>query len=434
MDCSLSVQRCGHNIVRPCEKTPCTILHLSPIDSLVVLRCNARTLHVFKDAPVGVEAAPAAVIREALSRALVPYYPLAGRLINNNNHHYPLQLDCSSQGILFEEASSTSTLASLNYLEDLTSIPSHLLLPDEHESAEALVQMQVTQFACGGFVMGLIFCHSICDGLGAAQFLNAVGELARGIHPAPTLTPIWHRDFFPPKNCENGMNNIRNPQGPPPPAVPEYRLQHSNIDIPMDRINRLKKQFQETTGTTCSAFEIVAACAWRSRTRAVYEGAPNNEEIKLVFFANCRQLVEPPLAKGFYGNCFFPVRISGWSREIGEASTNEVVKVIQEAKSRVGREFGEYIRKSEEEDDDPFAPPLNYSTLFISEWGRLGFNEVDYGWGPPMHVVPIQGSAVIPVGLLGSLPSPKKGIRLMTWCVKECHRPSFLHQISQLLI
>lgn len=426
----MNVRRYNRSLVKPCEETPSTILHLSPIDSLPVLKCNARTLHVFRDSPS--EATPAAIVREALSKALVPYYPLAGRL---KPQTYPLQLDCSNQnhGVLFVEASSNSTLASLNYLDDLTSIPFHLLLPEEHESeeseseAEALVQMQITEFACGGFVMGLIFCHSICDGLGAAQFLNAVGEFARGIDSAPTIKPTWDRDFFP----DSSQNALINHQiAIPIPPLPKYSLQHTNIDIPIDRINRLKKQFQESTGITCSAFEIVAACFWRSRTQAVYN---NDQEVKLVFFANCRQMVEPPLPKGFYGNCFFPVRISGWSREIGEASINEVVKLIQEAKSRVGREFGEYISQKQKE-SDPFAPPLEYSTLFISEWGRLGFNQVDYGSGPPVHVVPIQGSPVIPVGIVGSLPLPRKGIRLMTWCVQEPHRLNFLHQISQLLL
>ncbi|XP_022151878.1 acyl transferase 4, partial [Momordica charantia] len=346
-----------------------------------------------------------------------------------------LQLDCSSQGIVFVEASSTSTLRTLNYFDDVASIPFHHLLPEPEP--EPLVQMQITQFACGGFVMGLIFCHSICDGLGAAQFLNAVGELARGKGLDPlSVTPAWHRDFFHPN-----PNAPLPKQVPPPAPLPEYSLLHSNIDIPIQHINRLKKQFQESTGNTCSAFEIVAASFWRCRTRAIYDyqyhqdqGDGSGEKIKLVFFANCRELVDPPLPKGFYGNCFFPVTISGWSRGIGEASINEVVKLIQEAKSKVGSEFRTYIKGEHGDADDPFAPPLNYSTLFISEWGRLGFNNVDYGWGPPVHVVPIQGSAVIPAGIVASLPLPAKGIRLMTWCVQEPHRPSFLHQISQLLL
>jgi len=83
--------------------------------------------------------------------------------------------------------------------------------------------------------------------------------------------------------------------------------------------------------------------------------------------------------------------------------------------------------------EDPFAPPLIYTTLFISEWGRLGFNQVDYGWGPPVHIVPIQGSSIIPVGIVGSLPLPKKGIRLMTWCVEEVHRQPFIDQMMKVI-
>jgi hypothetical protein len=40
--------------------------------------------------------------------------------------------------------------------------------------------VQVTTFACGGFVVGFRFSHAVVDGLGAAKFVGAVGELARG--------------------------------------------------------------------------------------------------------------------------------------------------------------------------------------------------------------------------------------------------------------
>ncbi|CAD6228813.1 unnamed protein product [Miscanthus lutarioriparius] len=38
----------------------------------------------------------------------------------------------------------------------------------------------VTAFASGGFVVGFRFSHAVADGPGSAQFMNAVGELARG--------------------------------------------------------------------------------------------------------------------------------------------------------------------------------------------------------------------------------------------------------------
>lgn len=210
-----------------------------------------------------------------------------------------------------------------------------------------------------------------------------------------------------------------------PPPMPDYQLQHANIDMPMDQIKQLKSSFEQVTGKTCSAFEIVAAKFWSSRTRAI--DLDPNTQLKLVFFANCRNLLNPPLPKGFYGNCFFPVTITASCEFLRDATIIEVVKVIQEAKGELPLEFGKYLKgECVSGGEDPFAPPLTYTTLFISEWGRLGFNHVDYRWGPPVHVVPIQGSSIIPVGIVGSLPLPNKGIRLMTWCVKEEHKLPFL--------
>lgn len=272
-------------------------------------------------------------------------------------------------------------------------------------------------------MMGLTFCHSVCDGLGAAQFLNAVGELARGLEH-PSVAPVWGRDFSPPPPKMQQPNATILPNLPLP--MPDYQLQHANIDISLDQINQLKREFQDSTGQTCSTFEIVVASVWRHRTQAINLG--ENAQVKLIFFANCRQLLQPPLPQGFYGNCFFPVTITASSGTVAKSSNAEVIELIQEGKAKLEDEFCRWVNgeKLVEDGVNPFAPPLIYSTLFVSEWGRLGFNQIDYGWGNPVHVVPIQGSAIIPVCIVGLLPSPKRGIRLMTWCAEEAHRQPFL--------
>ncbi|MCD7457727.1 hypothetical protein HAX54_035961 [Datura stramonium] len=455
----------GGSFITPSGPTPCgSVLDLSVIDSLAVLRCNARTLHVFNGGS-------ATVIRRAFAKALVPYYPLAGRLKLSPHNNQLLQIDCSAQGIWFIEASADCTLCDVNNLDEASALDDttfdKLLPPAAHDSfMDPLVLVQVTEFKCGGFVMGLTFCHSICDGLGAAQFLKAVGEFARGVEKL-SVAPVWCREYLlPSPSSEKGFaDEIKDNSSMPPPLtipVPDQPLEHASFDIPMDEINQLKHQVMQELkmdqNVFCSSFEIIAATLWRHRIRAILnitdnEKNPSNsssntsfitaaddagdEEVKLVFFANCRHLV--PLPEGFYGNCFFPVTITASNKIVAQASLAEVVKLIKDAKAKLPAEFSQWLNnktyKSTNDDqlNDPFAPGpgVGYDTLFISEWGRLGFNEVDYGWGKPVHVIPVQGSAVIPVGIVSKQPLPKNGIRLMTWCVHSPHLPSFLNMMNR---
>ncbi|XP_042475621.1 acyl transferase 5 [Macadamia integrifolia] len=421
---TLSVTRTARGMVQPSGQTPTGTLHLSFIDRLPVLRCNARTLHVFRH---GHE--PAEIIREALSKALVPYYPLAGRLKESSQGE--LQIACTGEGLWFVQASADCSMDAVNYFDNIPMVHHEKLLPDlltEVDDLDPLVLMQVTQFTCGGFVMGLIFCHSICDGLGAAQFLSAVGELARGLHH-PSVAPVWCREALATTAPQVYATGKANPP-PPLPFLPDYQLKHATMDITPDQINQLKHEFQESTGQTCSTFEIVAARMWSRRTKAI--NLEKDAKVTLVIFANARQLLHPPLPKGFYGNCFFPVTITVSSEKVSQASHAEVVKLIQESKSMLPIEFTKWINGNSVGDVDPFAPPLAYTTMFISEWGRLGFNQVDYGWGPPVHMIPIQGSSIIPVAIVGTPPKPKKGIRLMTWSVSGPHLQNFLEQMLNL--
>ncbi|KAL0284456.1 UNVERIFIED_CONTAM: Acyl transferase 4 [Sesamum angustifolium] len=348
-----SVTRMSRKLVAPSGPTPSSVLELSVVDRLPVLRCNARTLHVFKHGP-----ATAKVMREALSKALIPYYPLAGRLhISDQNE---LVIACTGEGIWFVEASADCTLDAVNYFDDALSIPYEKLLPvppQESDGLDPLVQIQVTQFRCNGFVIGLTFCHSICDGLGAAQFLNAVGEFARGAEQL-SITPVWCRDLLPsPLPAPPHPNSA----APPPIPIPDYQLEHATIDIGVDKINE----------RTC-AIEV-----------------EDERQVRLVFFANCRQLVvEPPLPKGFYGNCFFPVSVTMESGRLRSCKTVfPVVKLIQEAKAGLPKQFAQWINNNNKEGEgaaDPFRPPLEYSTLFISEWGGWGLTRLIMGGeGPP---------------------------------------------------
>jgi hypothetical protein len=49
--------------------------------------------------------------------------------------------------------------------------------------------VHVTEFSCGRFVVSLVLVHTLANGLGAAQFINAIADLARGLN-MPTVAPM----------------------------------------------------------------------------------------------------------------------------------------------------------------------------------------------------------------------------------------------------
>uniref|UniRef100_J3MFH3 Uncharacterized protein n=1 Tax=Oryza brachyantha TaxID=4533 RepID=J3MFH3_ORYBR len=122
---------------------------------------------------------PAGAIERALAAALVSYYPIAGRLAESEDGG-GLVVDCTGEGVWFIEATASCSLEDVDYLEYPLMVDKDELLPhptypaSDHLPEDSIILLvQVTQFACGGFVVGFRFSHAVADGPGAAQFMTA---------------------------------------------------------------------------------------------------------------------------------------------------------------------------------------------------------------------------------------------------------------------
>lgn len=268
---------------------------------------------------------------------------------------------------------------------------------------------QVTTFACGGFVMGLRTNHAVADGMGAAQFIQAVGDMARGL-AKPLVMPVWDREKFPDPKIKPS----------PLPELPILALDYAIIDFPIDYINKLKSQYMECTGKFCSTFDILTAKLWQCRTRAL--NLQPESTVKLSFFASVRNLLK--LDKGYYGNSIFPVKLTAPSGKVLSSTLLEVVNFIQEAKKIMSLEFLDFAK--EEIETDPFQMTFNYESVYVSDWSKIGFVDVDYGFGKPMLCSPLVNNDFIASVVVLKAPPPQVGTRLLASCVTKEHSMEFL--------
>lgn len=101
----LSVKQEEPTLVLPAEETQKGFYFLSNLDQNIAV--TVRTIYCFKSVSKGNEEA-AEVIKNALSKVLVHYYPLAGRLTISSEGK--LIVDCTGEGAVFVEAEANCSI------------------------------------------------------------------------------------------------------------------------------------------------------------------------------------------------------------------------------------------------------------------------------------------------------------------------------------
>jgi len=106
-----SVKRREPQLIVPSKPTPHEIKQLSDIDDQQGLRFHLPFVMFYRSHPSMKREDPVKVIKEALGKALVFYYPFAGRIIEGPRSK--LIVDCTGEGILFVEADADVTIDQL---------------------------------------------------------------------------------------------------------------------------------------------------------------------------------------------------------------------------------------------------------------------------------------------------------------------------------
>uniref|UniRef100_F6HJ36 Methanol O-anthraniloyltransferase n=1 Tax=Vitis vinifera TaxID=29760 RepID=F6HJ36_VITVI len=311
---------------------------------------------------------------------------ICGRLVEGSNRK--LLVDCTGEGVLFIEADADTTLEHLG-----DAIQPHCpcfeeLLYDVPGSGEILgcplLLIQVTRLRCGGFVLALRLNHTMSDSPGLVQFLNAVSEMARGADVPPVL-PVWERELLNARNppritCMHHeyeeVHDTRGTLG----VMDDHNTVHRSFFFGPKEIKALRKRIPQTLGP-CSTFEVLTACVWRCRTVAF--GVDPDETVRVSCLNNVRGKRGLQLPSGYYGNAFANPAVVTKAGELCNNPLGYAVNLVKKAKAEMSEE---YIRSVANFMVIKGRPSYTRTGNFIiSDNTRVGFQEIDFGWGKPLY-------------------------------------------------
>ncbi|KAK9213561.1 hypothetical protein WN943_002949 [Citrus x changshan-huyou] len=410
---SMRIQIKQSCFVKPAEDTPKKSLWISDLD-LLVERTHFPTVYFYKpnNNDVSSNFFEAQVLKEALSKALVLFYPVAGRLGINENGR--IEIQCNGEGVLFVEAETDFAIDDFKdftpRLEFQKLVPNPAVDHSSNISSHPLLVLQVTHFKREGTALGVGLHHTLADGVSALHFINTWASIARG---DTTITP----PFF-----DRTLLKAHIPPSPkfhhieydPPPflKIPTSPSEFENIstatfDITREQLNTLKaksKKDDETANFT--TYEALAAHIWRCVSKA--RCLPDDQPTKLYIATDGRFRINPKLPLGYFGNALFtatPVTLSG---DLQSEPLPSTVKRIQKALKQMTDEYLKSALDYLEVQSDLTSLVRGASTfrspnLNINNWRRLPLYDADFGWGRPIFMGP---AVVVYEGTIYMLASP----------------------------
>ncbi|CAN0862724.1 Shikimate O-hydroxycinnamoyltransferase [Linum grandiflorum] len=398
-------------LVQPTEETPNGRLWISDVDHLVV-RAHVLTVYFYRRPTTAADFFDPAKLKQGLSKALVPFYPMAGRLGLDQSGR--IEINCNSQGVLFVVAESTSVVD--DFGDFVPTLELRQLIPHVDYSAGIssypLFVAQVTYFKCGGVSLGVGIQHQVSDGFSSLHFINTWSDFCRGL--TLNLPPSFDRTHL--RARDPPRPTFQHIEYQPSPAMKTPTFADAPVTcrifkITEDKINSLKAKSKQNVGNPndtvqYSSYEVLAAHIWRCVSKA--RGLSEDQETKLYIATDGRSRLRPRLPAGYFGNVVFtttPIALVG---ELLNQPVGLVSGRIHEALTRMDDEYMrsalDYLHVQPDLSSLAKGPyTFKCPNLSITSWARLPVHDADFGWGRPVYM----GPAMIPFeGLSFLLPSP----------------------------
>ncbi|KZV36124.1 spermidine hydroxycinnamoyl transferase [Dorcoceras hygrometricum] len=408
----MQVVSIGSCLVQPAEPTWNGPMPLTEFDQSGYL-AHVRTIYFYRPSETWLTQKKTIyrTVRNSLSRILVHFYPLAGRLRWLNGAR--LVLECNGKGVQLIEAEVDADLDDI--LGDLTPSPDLRLLspPINYKypiEETPLVFVQLTYFKCGGIALSFSISDAVVDGQSALHFVSEWANLSRGdsLRNPPFLDRKLLRAGDPP----SAKPRFEHKQFDTPPLLLgesscENESNKETVDAMMKltkiQVEKLKNEANRTSpyiynDRVFTRYEAIAAHIWRCACRA--RGHLYEQPTGLAVCVDIRNRVQPPLPRKYFGNAIVDVIATGCSGDLVTRPLGYAASRIREAINEVSNDFVhsslDYLKNLKDFSGVQDIHPTNTNqgpfygnpNLGVISWMTLPVYSLDFGWGKEIYMIP----------------------------------------------
>ncbi|KAJ3677183.1 hypothetical protein LUZ60_002907 [Juncus effusus] len=365
-------------IVVPSEETPKHRIWLSNLD-LVAPKGYTPKVYLYRKNTTETDYFSVKVLKDAFAKALVHFYPFAGRLAEDSNGR--LEIDCNGKGALFVVARSEFSTEDFQEFKPSAEVK-QLFFPnmDVVDPPCILLMVQVTFLRCGSVVMGVTDHHMVGDGHNINYFVETWCSIARGI-TNPPISRSYDRtllracsSLFSEQTHRPAFSPYDHPDEAPPPAITCI------WNITKDQLHLLKSRCP--TGTT---YTTIASHLWRSMCLA--RKLSVDQETRLLFPVDVRNRVVPPLPSEYFGGAIVSLIASAKAADLVSMPLGFGAEKIRQAIEKVDdgyvRSFINHIESEETRRKMGMRETIRNTDLVVISWLGLGSYNADFGWGSP---------------------------------------------------
>nr|XP_048319546.1 alcohol acyl transferase 1 allele RGb-like [Ziziphus jujuba var. spinosa] len=327
------VKQSEPQLIVPSKPTPNELKNLSDIDAHGLVRCQIPFIWYYKNNPKPSmeNRDPVKLIKDALGKALVHFYPLAGRLMEVSNRK--LVVDCNAKGVLFIEADAD---ISLRNSETEFNLHTHFFI----KFCIMYQDLIVTRLKCGSFIFALRFNHTMLDTFGIFLFMKTLGEMIKG-EKEPSISMVWQTELLSARNppritCTHHEYQQAADQ---PTNLDQTNLVQCSFFFSPNNIRAIKKHLPKHLHYSCSRYELLTACLWRCQTLTLQ--LDPEQVVRVSMVGSLRGMKHGggggllPLLLGYYANAFVLKTAISYAGVLCRNPSGYAVRVVKNAKAEM---------------------------------------------------------------------------------------------------